>query len=160
MRKKFLMFTALVSALVMVSCSGGNKKQEATTVYPEDLEYAQQVINYYHTSIGVLKGMVQEKNVNAVLGYMEQGAKVPAIPPIVPPAVNAKDTALLMNPGDCFDVTTQENLIKSYEVLFKARDQFYANFDTYLSYMKDKKTAAASNLLNVAYDLSVKMTEY
>ena len=160
MRKKFLMFAALVGALVMVSCSGGNKKQDKPTVYPEELEYAQQVINYYHTSLGVLKGMVQEKGVNAVLGYMEQGGKAPAIPPIAPPAVNAKDTALLMNPGDYFNIDTQETLIHTYEGLFQARNQFYANFDTYLSYIKAKKFADASKLLNTAYDLSVKMTEY
>lgn len=160
MRKKFLMFAALVGALVMTSCSGGNKKQEAAKVYPEDLEYAQQVINYYHTSLGVLKGMVQAKDVNAVLGYMELGAKAPAVPPIAPPAVNAKDTALLMNPGDYFNVDTQETLIHTYEGLFQARNQFYATFDNYLSLMKAKKTADASKLLNTAYDLSVKMNEY
>lgn len=160
MRKKFLMFTALVGALLLASCSGGNKKQADTKVYPEDLENAHQVINYYHTSLDVLKGMVQEKDVNAVLGYMEQGGKAPMIPAIAPPAVSAKDTALLMHPGDYFNVTTQENLVQSYERLFNARNNFYANFDTFLSYVKAKKLAQAKELLDVNYELSVQMTEY
>lgn len=158
MRKKFLMYAALVGALVLSSCSGGNKKQAA--VAPEELEYANEVINYYHTSLAVLKGMVQEKDVNAVLGYMEQDGKAPMIPAIAPPAVSAKDTALLMNPGDYFVVGTQENLVHCYEGLFQARNQFYANFDTYLTLIKAKKLDEAKKLLNVNYDLSVKMVEY
>lgn len=158
MRKNFLLFTALIGALVLASCSGGSKKQAA--VAPEELEYANEVINYYHTSLAVLKGMVQEKEVNAVLGYMEQDGKAPMIPAIAPPAVSAKDTALLMNPGDYFVVGTQENLIHCYEGLFQARNQFYANFDTYLTYIKAKKFAEAKKLVNVNYELSVKMTEY
>ena len=45
-----------------------------------------EVIKYYNTSLGVLKDMVKEKDVNAVLDYMEQKGKTPALSAIVPPA--------------------------------------------------------------------------
>lgn len=157
MKKLVLFFAVFAFALAFTSCSGGNKKQAAN---PEELEYANEVINYYHTSLKVLKGMVQEKDVNAVLGYMEQNGKAPMIAAIAPPAVSAKDTALLMNPGDYFEVGTQETLTHTYEGLFHARNQFYANFDTFLSYIKAKKFSDAGKLLDTNYDLSIQMTDY
>ena len=39
------------------------------------LKNAAEVIKYYNTSLGVLKDMVKEKDVNAVLDYMEQKEK-------------------------------------------------------------------------------------
>lgn len=160
MKKKILLFAALMGALVLASCSGGNKKQAASSVSEEELKEASLVVNYYHTALSVLKGMAKEKEINAVLGYMEQQGKVPAISPIVPPSVSAKDTALLMHPENYFDEPTSQNLVLNFAGLFQARNQFYATFDTYLSYMKAKKFAEASKLLNTNYVLSTQMSEY
>ena len=51
MKKNILFFGALVGALLLVSCSGGNKKQDASSAAPEELDNASKVINYYHTSV-------------------------------------------------------------------------------------------------------------
>ena len=54
------------------------------------------------------------KDVNAVLGYMEQTGKVPEVSPIAPPEVSARDTAELMDPGDYFNIQVRQNLKQSY----------------------------------------------
>ena len=100
MKKNILFFGALVGALLLVSCSGGNKKQAASSVASEELDNASKVINYYHTSLIVLRHVANAKDINAVLGYMEQTGKVPEVSPIAPPEVSARDTAELMDPGD------------------------------------------------------------
>ena len=49
MKKNILLFGALIGAFLLVSCSGGNKKQAASSVTPEELDNASKVINYYHS---------------------------------------------------------------------------------------------------------------
>ena len=78
MKKNLLFFGALVSAFLLASCSGGSKSK-APVASTADIENATEVIKYYNTSLGVLKDMVKEKDVNAVLDYMEQKGKVPAL---------------------------------------------------------------------------------
>ena len=51
MKKKILLFGALVGVLLLSSCSGGNKKQTVSSESPEELDNASKVINYYHTSL-------------------------------------------------------------------------------------------------------------
>jgi hypothetical protein len=138
MKKNLLLVGALVSAFLLASCSGGDKSK-APVVSTADIENAAEVIKYYNTSLGVLKDMVKEKDVNAVLDYMEQKGKAPALSAIVPPAVVSKDSAIVLNPGNCFNEETRQNLKQNYTGLFQARTEFYANFDTYLSYLKKKK---------------------
>ena len=139
MKKNLLLVGALVSAFLLASCSGGDKSK-APVVSTADIENAAEVIKYYNTSLGVLKDMVKEKDVNAVLDYMEQKGKAPALSAIVPPAVVSKDSAIVLNPGNCFNEETRQNLKQNYTGLFQARTEFYANFDTYLSYLKKKDT--------------------
>ena len=153
-----MFFGALVSAFLLASCSGGSKSK-APVASTADIENATEVIKYYNTSLGVLKDMVKEKDVNAVLDYMEQKGKVPALTAIAPPAVVAKDSATVMNPGDYFNRETRQNL-QNYAGLFKARAEFYANFDTYLSYLKKKDVTKAKQLLDANYQLSTQMSEY
>ena len=152
MKKNILLFGALIGAFLLVSCSGGNKKQAASSVTPEDLDNASKVINYYHTSLIVLRHVANAKDVNAVLGYMEQTGKVPE--------VSARDTAELMDPGDYFNIQVRQNLKQSYRGLFSARAQFYDNFNKFLSYKQAKETAKAGKLLDENYRLSVEMSEY
>ena len=82
MRKNLLLFGALISAFLLASCSGGNKSQSTTSVSTANVEDAMEVVKYYNTSLSVLKDVVNEKDVNAVLGYMEQKGKAPALTPI------------------------------------------------------------------------------
>lgn len=159
MKKNLLFFGALVSAFLLASCSGGSKSK-APVASTADIENATEVIKYYNTSLGVLKDMVKEKDVNAVLDYMEQKGKVPALTAIAPPTVVAKDSATVMNPGDYFNRETRQNLVQNYAGLFKARAEFYANFDTYLSYLKKKDVTKAKQLLDANYQLSTQMSEY
>ena len=144
---------ALVSAFLLASCSGGDKSK-APVVSTADIENAAEVIKYYNTSLGVLKDMVKEKDVNAVLDYMEQKGKAPALSAIVPPAVVSKDSAIVLNPGNCFNEETRQNLKQNYTGLFQARTEFYANFDTYLSYLKKKDVNECEEI--VGCELSVK----
>lgn len=65
-----------------------------------------------------------------------------------------------MNPGDYFNGETRQNLVQNYAGLFKARAEFYANFDTYLSYLKKKDVTKAKQLLDANYQLSTQMSEY
>ncbi|MCZ2568517.1 hypothetical protein CQW37_01015 [Bacteroides fragilis] len=159
MKKNLLLVGALVSAFLLASCSGGDKSK-APVVSTADIENAAKVIKYYNTSLGVLKDMVKEKDVNAVLDYMEQKGKAPALSAIVPPAVVSKDSAIVLNPGNCFNEETRQNLKQNYTGLFQARTEFYANFDTYLSYLKKKDVTNAKKLLDVNYQLSTQMSEY
>ena len=159
MKKNLLFFGALVSAFLLASCSGGSKSK-APVASTADIENATEVIKYYNTSLGVLKDMVKEKDVNAVLDYMEQKGKVPALTAIAPPAVVAKDSATVMNPGDYFNRETRQNLVQNYAGLFKARAEFYANFDTYLSYLKKKDvTKAKSEYKQNVFDILSPFTE-
>ena len=160
MKKNILFFGALVGALLLVSCSGGNKKQAASSAAPEELDNASKVINYYHTSLIVLRHVANAKDINAVLGYMEQTGKVPEVSPIAPPEVSARDTAELMDPGDYFNIEVRQNLKQSYRGLFSARTQFYDNFNKFLSYKQAKETAKIGKLLDENYRLSVEMSEY
>lgn len=160
MRKNVLLVGALVSAFLFVSCSGGSKSKETSSVSTSEMENATEVIKYYSLSLAVLKNMVVEKDVNAVLGYMEQEGKVPAIPAIAPSAISQKDSAVLMHPGSCFNEAAQSNLKKNFTGLFESSRQFYTNFDTYLSYLKEKDNVNAKKLLDVNVQLSTEMTEY
>ena len=144
MKKKFLLFGALVGALLLSSCSGGSKKQTVSSESTEELDDASKVINYYHMSLAVLRHVANAKDINAVLGYMEQTGKVPEVDPIAPPEIAARDTAELLDPGDYFNVRTQ----------------FYDNFNKFLAYKKSKDTAKTAQLLDENYKLSVELSEY
>ena len=54
MKKKFLLFGALVGALLLSSCSGGSKKQTVSSESTEELDNASKVINYYHLNSATL----------------------------------------------------------------------------------------------------------
>lgn len=157
MRKKLLVLGAFVSAVMLVSCTGS--KKEAVTYTPEEIADAGQVMKYYDTSLALLKNMVKERDINAVLGYMEQQSKVQMFSHIMSPVISKKDSAVVMQPGDYFGDDVRQNLIQNYTELFQSRGQFYANFNKYLSLLKEKKTEGIADLLNDNYELSVEMSE-
>ena len=157
MGKNLLVLSVWVSVLMLASCVGS--KKETVTYTPEEIADAGQVMKYYDTSLALLKNMVKERDVNAVLGYMEQKTEVPMFSYIMSPVISKKDSAEVMLPGECFGADVRQNLIQKYAELFQSRNQFYANFNKYLSLLKEKKTEGMVDLLNDNYELSVEMSE-
>lgn len=157
MGKNLLVLSVWVSVLMLASCVGS--KKETVTYTPEEIADAGQVMKYYDASLALLKNMVKERDVNAVLGYMEQKTEVPMFSYIMSPVISKKDSAEVMLPGECFGADVRQNLIQNYAELFQSRNQFYANFNKYLSLLKEKKTEGMADLLNDNYELSVEMSE-
>ena len=157
MGKNLLILGAFVSALMLASCVGS--KKETVTYTPEEIANAGQVMKYDDASLALLKNVVKERDVNAVLGYMEQKTEVPMFSYIMSPVISKKDSAEVMLPGECFGADVRQNLIQNYAELFQSRNQFYANFNKYLSLLKEKKTEGMADLLNDNYELSVVMSE-
>ena len=157
MGKNLLVLSVWVSVQMLASCVGS--KKETVTYTPEEIADAGQVMKYYDTSLALLKNVVKERDVNAVLGYMEQKTEVPMFSYIMSPVISKKDSAEVMLPGECFGADVRQNLIQNYAELFQSRNQFYANFNKYLSLLKEKKTEGMVDLLNDNYELSVVMSE-
>ena len=157
MGKNLLVLSVWVSVLMLASCVGS--KKETVTYTPEEIADAGQVMKYYDTSLALLKNVVKERDVNAVLGYMEQKTEVPMFSYIMSPVISKKYSAEVMLPGECFGADVRQNLIQNYAELFQSRNQFYANFNKYLSLLKEKKTEGMADLLNDNYELSVVMSE-
>lgn len=157
MGKNLLVLSVWVSVLMLASCVGS--KKETVTYTPEEIADAGQVMKYYDTSLALLKNVVKERDVNAVLGYMEQKTEVPMFSYIMSPVISKKDSAEVMLPGECFGADVRQNLIQNYAELFQSRNQFYVNFNKYLSLLKEKKTEGMVDLLNDNYELSVVMSE-
>ena len=63
-----------------------------------------------------LQDVANAKDINAVLGYMEQTGKVPEVEPIAPPEIAARDTAELLDPGDYFN--PEVRTFRGYSLLF------------------------------------------
>ena len=157
MGKNLLVLSVWVSVLMLASCVGS--KKETVTYTPEEIADAGQVMKYYDASLALLKNVVKERDVNAVLGYMEQKTEVPMFSYIMSPVISKKDSAAVMLPGEYFGEDVRKNLIQNYAELFQSRNQFYANFNKYLSLLKEKKTEGMVDLLNDNYELSVVMSE-
>lgn len=157
MGKNLLVLSVWVSVLMLASCVGS--KKETVTYTPEEIADAGQVMEYYDASLALLKNMVKERDVNAVLGYMEQKTEVPMFSYIMSPVISKKDSAAVMLPGEYFGEDVRQNLIQNYAELFQSRNQFYANFNKYLFLLKEKKTEGMADLLNDNYELSVVMSE-
>ena len=157
MGKNLLVLSVWVSVLMLASCVGS--KKETVTYTPEEIADAGQVMKYYDASLALLKNMVKERDVNAVLGYMEQKTEVPMFSYIMSPVISKKDSVEVMLPGECFGADVRQYLIQNYAELFQSRNQFYANFNKYLSLLKEKKTEGMADLLNDNYELSVVMSE-
>ena len=160
MRKNLMFVGVFAITLMLAACGSGVRKEFSEKYSATEVEQANQVMNYYTTSLALLKNLVVEKDVNSVLGYMEQGGNAPMLTTVVSPVFSQKDSALAVNPGTYFNEETQRNLKQNFMQLFQARKQFYTGFNQYLSFLKVKDKTAADKLLPVNYRLSVEMAEY
>lgn len=164
MKKSFLFLSAIASTFLFFSCMGGNKSN-ATAENGMSQKDANGIIKYYDLSLSQLKNLVNEKEINAILGLMDQRGQNPVAPAYTPFAISPTDSVMLMNPDSCFNDATRQSLKQNYQGLFNARILFYTNYEQYRNYIdskgykKDNYTTAAK-LLNDSYDLSVKLAEF
>ena len=159
--RKILMFVGTFAVIFMLAaCGNGVQKKTSEKYSPAEVEQAGQVMKYYNTSLALLKNLVLEKDVNSILGYMEQGGNAPMLATVIPPVFSQKDSASVVNPGTYFDEEARRNLKQNFMQLFQTRRQFYTNFNQYLSLLKVKNKIAADKLLPANYRLSVEMAEY
>lgn len=157
MKTKILLLGALLVTFLLTSCSNQQKKQKASADNLTKVENASNVVNYYHTSLNALNHLVNPKDINTVLSYMEQRGKGVELSAI--PEITVKDTAALMNPGDYFSEDARRNLKQDFKALFLSREQFYANFDKYLTYLEAKDYTKDKQLLDENYRLSIEMSD-
>ena len=159
--RKILMFVGTFAVIFMLAaCGNGVQKKTSEKYSAAEVEQAGQVMKYYNTSLALLKNLVLEKDVNSILGYMEQGGNAPMLATVIPPVFSQKDSASVVNPGTYFDEEARRNLKQNFMQLFQTRRQFYTNFNQYLSLLKVKNKIAADKLLPANYRLSVEMAEY
>lgn len=159
--RKILMFVETFAVIfVLAACGNGVQKKTPEKYSVAEVEQAGQVMKYYNTSLALLKNLVLEKDVNSILGYMEQGGNAPMLATVIPPVFSQKDSASVVNPGTYFDEEARRNLKQNFMQLFQTRRQFYTNFNQYLSLLKVKNKIAADKLLPANYRLSVEMAEY
>ena len=77
MRKNLMFVGVFAITLMLAACGSGVRKEFSEKYSATEVEQANQVMNYYTTSLALLKNLVVEKDVNSVLGYMEQGGNAP-----------------------------------------------------------------------------------
>lgn len=75
MGKNLLVLSVWVSVLMLASCVGS--KKETVTYTPEEIANAGQVMKYDDASLALLKNVVKERDVNAVLGIWNKRRKYP-----------------------------------------------------------------------------------
>ena len=62
---------SFLGALSLSSCSGNAKNKEMTD-NGMSMESANEVIRYYDTSLKVLKDLINEDSIKAILGYIDK----------------------------------------------------------------------------------------
>lgn len=84
--RKILMFVGTFAVIFMLAaCGNGVQKKTYEKYSAAEVEQAGQVMKYYNTSLALLKNLVLEKDVNSILGYMEQGGNAPMLATVIPP---------------------------------------------------------------------------
>lgn len=158
------MYGVFLCALSLSSCSGNTKnKQMADSAM--SVENAGEVMKYYDTSLRVLKDLVNEDSIKAVLGYMDKKEVADLLPAVARPIVSAKDSAFVAHPGNYFSEENRHNLEDNYTRLFRSVSAFYENYETYRVYMKEKaykkdNYALADKIRKEELLLSIALAEY
>ena len=165
MKKNLLLYGVFLCALSMSSCSGGSKSSHAMDNSSMSVENANEVMKYYETSLKVLKGLVDEDEIRAVLGYLDQKISVDSLPVMSQPVVPVQDTVFVSNPGNYFSENDRQNLKENYGRLFRSISAFYENYKTYRLYMQDQSykkdnNALADKIRKEELLLSIALSEY
>ena len=103
MKKNLLLYGVFLCALSMSSCSGGSKSSHVMDSSSMSVENANEVMKYYDTSLKILKDLVNENEIKAVLGYLDQKMPVDSLPVVSQPVVSVQDTVFVSNPGNYFN---------------------------------------------------------
>lgn len=91
--RKILMFVETFAVIfVLAACGNGVQKKTPEKYSVAEVEQAGQVMKYYNTSLALLKNLVLEKDVNSILGYMEQGGNAPMLATVIPPVFLSRRT--------------------------------------------------------------------
>ena len=155
MKKNLLLYGVFLCALSMSSCSGGSKSSHVMDSSSMSVENANEVMKYYDTSLKILKDLVNENEIKAVLGYLDQKM----------PVVSVQDTVFVSNPGNYFNENDRQNLKENYGRLFRSISAFYENYKTYRLYMQDQSykkdnNALADKIRKEELLLSIALSEY
>ena len=129
------------------------------------VENANEVMKYYDTSLKILKDLVNENEIKAVLGYLDQKMPVDSLPVVSQPVVSVQDTVFVSNPGNYFNENDRQNLKENYGRLFRSISAFYENYKTYRLYMQDQSykkdnNALADKIRKEELLLSIALSEY
>ena len=165
MKKNLLMYGVFLCALSMSSCSGGSKSSHVMDSSSMSVENANEVMKYYDTSLKILKDLVNENEIKAVLGYLDQKMPVDSLPVVSQPVVSVQDTVFVSNPGNYFNENDRQNLKENYGRLFRSISAFYENYKTYRLYMQDQSykkdnNALADKIRKEELLLSIALSEY
>ena len=86
MKKNLLLYGVFLGALSLSSCSGNAKNKEMTD-NGMSMESANEVIRYYDTSLKVLKDLINEDSIKAILGYIDKTEGTGMLPIVPQPAL-------------------------------------------------------------------------
>ena len=165
MKKNLLLYGVFLCALSISSCSGGSKSSHVVDSSSMGVENANEVMKYYDTSLKILKDLVNENEIKAVLGYLDQKMPVDSLPVVSQPVVSVQDTVFVSNPGNYFSENDRQNLKENYGRLFRSISAFYENYKTYRLYMQDQSykkdnNALADKIRKEELLLSIALSEY
>ena len=165
MKKNLLLYGVFLCALSISSCSGGSKSSHVMDSSSMSAENANEVMKYYDTSLKILKDLVNENEIKAVLGYLDQKMPVDSLPVVSQPVVSVQDTVFVSNPGNYFSENDRQNLKENYGRLFRSISAFYENYKTYRLYMQDQSykkdnNALADKIRKEELLLSIALSEY
>ena len=165
MKKNLLLYGVFLCALSISSCSGGSESSHVMDSSSMSVENANEVMKYYDTSLKILKDLVNENEIKAVLGYLDQKMPVDSLPVVSQPVVSVQDTVFVSNPGNYFSENDRQNLKENYGRLFRSISAFYENYKTYRLYMQDQSykkdnNALADKIRKEELLLSIALSEY
>ena len=165
MKKNLLLYGVFLCALSMSSCSAPSKSSHVMDSSSMSVENANEVMKYYDTSLKILKDLVNENEIKAVLGYLDQKMPVDSLPVVSQPVVSVQDTVFVSNPGNYFNENDRQNLKENYGRLFRSISAFYENYKTYRLYMQDQSykkdnNALADKIRKEELLLSIALSEY
>ena len=165
MKKNLLLYGVFLCALSISSCTGGSTSSHVMDSSSMSVENANEVMKYYDTSLKILKDLVNENEIKAVLGYLDQKMPVDSLPVVSQPVVSVQDTVFVSNPGNYFSENDRQNLKENYGRLFRSISAFYENYKTYRLYMQDQSykkdnNALADKIRKEELLLSIALSEY